>query len=146
MATNKQRQPRSVMLSHADLLRLSDQAAREGQTQSEVIREAVRWYLDNQENAAHDAREAEVAKAIKYATDQLVMAIKNGVDRICKMLARQGIAISTLYEITWMSLPDETAKKAFEQAMAQAKKRMAKHTEGDELALAEAMKKHVGAQ
>src|SRR5271156_3032579 len=76
MATNKQRQPRSVMLSHADLLRLSDQAAKEGQTQSEVIREAVRWYLDNQENAAHDAREAEVAKAIKYATDQLVMAIK----------------------------------------------------------------------
>jgi transposase len=146
MATNKKHQARSVMLSEADMERLSDQAVKEGQTQSEVIRKANRWYLDNQENATNDAREAEVAKAIKYATDQLVRAVTNGVDRICKMLARQGIAVGILYEITWMSLPDETAKKAFEQAMAQAKKRMKKHVEIDEQALAEAMAKNVGGQ
>ena len=134
------------MLSQADLSRLSDQAAKQGCTQSEVIRDAIRWYLDNYENHANDTREAEVAKAIRNATDQIVRAFTVGVDRICKMMARQGIAIGTLYEITWMSLPDETAKKAFEAAIAQAKAKMRKHAERDEQAIAEAMEKNLGVQ
>jgi predicted DNA-binding protein len=145
MGNRKQYNNLRVGLTTADCARLTELGKTLNRTQSEIARDAIRWYIENHENIAHDAREAEVAKAIKYATDQLVRAIKNGVDRICKMLSRQGIAIGTLYEITWMSLPDETAKKAFGQAMAQAKKRMQKHTEGDELALAEAMEKVVGA-
>jgi hypothetical protein len=102
------------------------------------------WYLDNQEKLEHDGREPEVAKAMLHATDQHVKAINSGVDRICKMLARQGAAIGTLYELSWMALPDdENAKMAFEAAANTAKQKMRKHVERDEAELSEKMKKVV---
>jgi predicted DNA-binding protein len=146
MGNKKQYNNLRVGLTNADCARLTEVGKTLNRTQSEIARDAIRWYIENHENIAHDSREAEVAKAIKYATDQLVRAIKNGVDRICKMLSRQGIAIGTLYEITWMSLPDQTARKAFEQAITQAKAKMKKHVEIDELAIAEAMEKNVSPQ
>ncbi|MFX7197985.1 hypothetical protein ABTI40_19355, partial [Acinetobacter baumannii] len=84
---------------------------------SEMARTAILWYLDNQEKLTNDDREAQVAQAIRYATDQIIKAIRQGVDRICKMLARQGVAIGTLYELSYMALPDdELAVQAFQAA------------------------------
>ncbi len=81
---------------------------------------------------------------MRYATEQIVKAINGGVDRICKMLARQGRAIGTLYELSWMSLPDdEDARKAFEAAATKAKQKMARHVENDEKEFAERLKKVV---
>ena len=144
MGTKRQFNNLKVGLTVSDRARLNELAKEQKRTNSEIARDAVRWYLDNQEKISQNERESEVAKAIKYATDQIVRAITNGVDRMCKMLARQGIAIGTLYEITWMSLPDETAKKAFEQAITQAKQKMRKHAERDEQAIAAAMEKNLG--
>jgi hypothetical protein len=60
------------------------------------------------------------------------------------MLARQGAAIGTLYELSWMALPDdENARKAFEAAANAAKQKMRKRIELDEAELAEKMKKVV---
>lgn len=131
-------------LTRADLNRLDEAAKTAEKTRSDFVRQAVLWYLDNQENLEHDKRETEVAKAMKYATDQHVKAINSGVERICKMLARQGAAIGTLYELSWMALPDdENAKMAFEAAANTAKQKMRKHVERDEVELSEKMKKVV---
>ena len=86
-------------LASADIKRLEAAAEKAGQTRAEFTRQALLWYLDNLENLEHDKRETEVAQAMRYATDQHVKAINSGVDRICKMLARQGRAVGTLYEL-----------------------------------------------
>ncbi len=131
-------------LASADIKRLETAAEKAGQTRAEFTRLALLWYLDNLENLEHDKRETEVAQAMRYATDQHVKAINSGVDRICKMLARQGRAVGTLYELAWMSLPDdENARAAFDIAVQSAKQKMAKHVEKDEQELADRMKKVV---
>ena len=131
-------------LASADIKRLEAAAEKAGQTRAEFTRQALLWYLDNLENLEHDKRETEVAQAMMYATDQHVKAINSGVDRICKMLARQGRAVGTLYELAWMSLPDDdNARAAFDIAVQSAKQKMAKHVEKDEQELADRMKKVV---
>lgn len=129
-------------LAIADMKRLDDAAKAAGKTRADFSRQALLWYLDNQEKLTHDDREAEVAQAIRYATDQHIKATNQGVDRICKMLARQGAAIGTLYELSWMALPDdENARGAFEAAANTAKQKMRKHVERDEADLATRTKK-----
>ena len=131
-------------LTRADINRLDEAAKKAQKTRSDFVRQALLWYLDNQEKLEHDGRETEVAKAMLHATDQHVKAINSGVDRICKMLARQGAAVGTLYELSWMALPDdENAKMAFEAAANTAKQKMRKHVERDEAELSEKMKKVV---
>jgi hypothetical protein len=133
-------------LTRADIRRLDEAAKAAGQTRSDYARQALLWYLDNKEKLEHDGRESEVAQAIRYATAEHVKATKSGVDRICKMLARQGTAIGTIYELTWMALPDdENARAAFEAAANTAKQKMRRHVERDEEEIATAMKKIVGA-
>jgi hypothetical protein len=60
------------------------------------------------------------------------------------MLSRQGAAIGTLYELSWMALPDdENARKAFEAASNIAKQKIRKRIELDEAELVERIKKVV---
>lgn len=129
-------------LVSTDIKRLDVAAKEAGQSRSEFARQAILWYLDNLENLKNDKREAEVTQAIRYATDKHVKAINSGVDRMCKMLARQGRAVGTLYELAWMALPDdENARAAFDDAVKLAKQKMAKHVELDEQEQAEKMKR-----
>jgi hypothetical protein len=53
------------------------------------------------------------------------------------MLARQGAALGTLFELTWMSLPNEEAKKQFQAAQSTAKSKMRKRLDQDKRILAE---------
>lgn len=131
-------------LARKDISRLDELARAAGKSRSELARQALLWYLDNQDKLEIDLREAETAKAMRYATDQHVKAINSGVDRICKMLSRQGAAIGTLYELSWMALPDdENARKAFEAASNIAKQKIRKRVELDEAELVERIKKVV---
>jgi|688.fasta_scaffold318038_2 hypothetical protein len=131
-------------LTRTDIKRLDDAAKAAGKSRSDYARQALLWFLDNQEKLEHDQRETEVAQAMRYATDQHVKAINSGVERVCKMLARQGAAIGTLYELSWMALPDdENARAAFEAASNTAKQKMRKHVERDEAEISDKMKKVV---
>lgn len=131
-------------LSPADMERLNHIASSLNRSRSDFAREALRWYLNHYEEIQSGAGDSELAQAMKYTADQSAKAISAGVDRICKMLARQGRAVATLYELSWMSLPeDEAAKKLFETAVVRAKQRMARHVESDEAEMAERMKKVV---
>lgn len=131
-------------LARQDITRMDEAARIAGMSRSEFARKALLWYLDNQEKLTIDDRENETARAMRYATDQHVKAINSGVDRICKMLSRQGAAIGTLYELSWMALPDdENARKAFEAASNIAKQKIRKRIELDEAELVEKIKKVV---
>lgn len=130
-------------LTRNDILRLDEAAKAVGKSRSDFMRQILLWYLDNQETLKLDKRETEVAEAIRYATDQHVKAVKQGADRVCKMLARQGIALGTLYELTWLTMPDEESKQVFESAINAAKKKMQNRLEKDEAEIAEKLKKTV---
>jgi hypothetical protein len=137
MSYKKKYQMIKVGITAADKAKLMDQAMIQGRTQTEVAREAISWYLENLEELRKQKRESEVAQAMRYGTDQIVKAISNGVDRICKMHARQSITIGTMYELTWMSLSDDDqARAAFERAIKEAKRKMRGHIEKDEKAIA----------
>lgn len=106
MRMKKQYHDMSVGLNEHDRTRLTQLSKEKGVTKSELAREAIRWYIANYEEIKGQTRDGEIAAAMRYATEQIVKAINGGIDRICKMLARQGRAIGTLYELSWMSLPD----------------------------------------
>lgn len=119
-------------LAQADSNRVAELARAEGKTKSEVVREAVLWYLEHKEEQANRDRETQIAREIKAMTD-----------RVCGMLARQGAALGTLYELTWMSLPNEDAKEQFRAAVTTAKQKMRNRLEKDERDLAEQLKRAV---
>ena len=144
MPRKNQYQDISVGLNEKDRLKLAELAGLQSRTKTEIAREAIRFYLNNYENIKNQSRDHEIAEAIKYATNQLLKAISSGVDRICKMLARQGAAIGTLYELSWMALPDDDdARRIFESAANKAKDKMRKPLELDEAEIAERNKKIV---
>ena len=117
-------------LAKADFQRLDELANLEGVSKSQVVRDAVLHYLDLQDEERAKPREAEIARAINEMTN-----------RVCGMLARQGAIVGTLYELTWMNLPDnEEAKKTFHSAVNKAKQKMRKRLDEDEKATAEKIK------
>jgi predicted DNA-binding protein len=135
MSENKKRKFKPTVetkLAQADSNRVAELARAEGKTKSEVVREAVLWYLDHKEELANRDRETQIAKEIKAMTD-----------RVCGMLARQGAALGTLYELTWMSLPNEDAREQFRAAVTTAKQKMRNRLEKDERDLAEQLKRAV---
>lgn len=135
MSENKKRKFKPTVetkLAQADSNRVAELARAEGKTKSEVVREAVLWYLDHKKELANRDRETQIAKEIKAMTD-----------RVCGMLARQGAALGTLYELTWMSLPNEDAREQFRAAVTTAKQKMRNRLEKDERDLAEQLKRAV---
>jgi len=144
MRMKKQYQDVSVGLNAIDRAKLLDRSKQKGVTKTELARDAIRWYLSHYDQIHGQTLESETAQALRQGADQLAKAINGGIDRICKMLARQGRAIGTLYELTWMSLPDdENARKAFEAAVTIAKQKMARHVDNDEREFAERLKRVV---
>ncbi|MCA9801975.1 MAG: ribbon-helix-helix protein, CopG family [Cyanobacteria bacterium HKST-UBA02] len=116
-------------LASEDFKRLEAMAHAEGVSMSQIVRDAVLHYLDNREAIAARPRESEVARAINEMTN-----------RICGMLARQGATVGTLYELAWMSLPNEEARQAFNSAVNTAKQKMRNKLDKDEKELAEKVK------
>lgn len=144
MARKRNYQGVYVGLAAADKKRLTEFSAQQSRTQTEVAREALRWYMEHYEEVKHDSRESQIAEAMRYATAQIIKAINSGVDRICKMLARQGRAIGTLYELQYMAIPDpDQADVLFAEAVKKAKQKQAKYVQEDEKDLVEQMKKVV---
>lgn len=116
-----------------DFQKVSDLAKLENKTKSEVVREAVLWYLANQEQIKNEPRETAIALEIEAMTN-----------RICAMLARQGRQIGTVYELTYNSMSQtKEGKAAFETAATTAKQKHARRVQEDEREVVESMKKEV---
>jgi hypothetical protein len=101
-------------------------------TQSAFTRDALRWYMENLEEAKPNKREDEIAKSIKSLTD-----------RICGMLARQGAQTGTLFELTWQNHVENKIEERFIAATNTVKQRMRKRLEEDERIIADRMKRVV---
>lgn len=119
-------------VTREDFQRVDTLAKAEGKTKSELLREALLWYLEHKDEIASKPRESETVQAIKEMTN-----------RVCAMLARQGATVGTLYELTWMSLPNEEAKRQFQAAASTAKQKMRTRLEKDEKELADKLKQVV---
>lgn len=111
--------------------KVSALAALEGKTKSEVVRDAVLFYLAAKEDEGYQARESALAKEIE--------AMAN---RVCAMLARQGRQVGTIFELTYSQMSRTADGKAsFESAATTASQKMARSVQKDERDLVEAMKK-----
>jgi hypothetical protein len=120
-------------LSAEDHERFISLCRRRKTTQASVVRDAIRWYLDNQEQIKETKAESELSKNIKNMTD-----------RICGMLARQGAQTGTLYELAWQNHVENKMQERFVAASNLVKGKMRKRLEDDEKAIAERMNKVVG--
>jgi metal-responsive CopG/Arc/MetJ family transcriptional regulator len=122
-------------LSRADFKRVDELATADGVTKSEIVREAVLWYLANRDEIKNNPRESMIAGSIEAMTN-----------RVCAMLARQGRLVATIFELTYSSMSQTPeGKEAFEAALSAAKQKMARSVERDERDLIEALKRTVKA-
>lgn len=135
MARRKTYQNVYVGLVDKDQERLEALAKIDGKTKTEMLREAVGWYLDQRENEQNLERDSVYARAIKEMTN-----------RICGMLARQGTALGVLYDLAWHSLEDEKSRRAFDEIVKEVKSKQRKRLDADEKSLAEKMKGIVTAE
>lgn len=111
--------------------KVSALAAMEGKTKSEVVRDALLFYLAAKEDEAYRARESVLAQEMEGMAN-----------RICAMLARQGRQIGAVFELTYTNMSRTTEGKAtFEAAVTTANQKMARSVQKDERDLVEAMKK-----
>jgi hypothetical protein len=116
-----------------DFQRVQEIARAENKTKSEVVRDAVLWYLDHREELANEPKETAYAQAVNAMTN-----------RVCAMLARQGRLMGTLFELTYANMSQtRDGKAAFEAAANTAKQKMAKSVDKDERDLVEVLKKKV---
>jgi len=122
-------------LSREDFMRVDELATADGVTKSEIVREAVLWYLANRDEIKNNPRESMIAGSIEAMTN-----------RVCAMLARQGRLVATIFELTYSSMSQtQEGKDAFEAALTSAKQKMARSVERDERDLIEALKRTVKA-
>lgn len=117
-------------LGREDFKRVDDLAREDGVTKSELVRQAILWYLANREELKNEPRDSMITSSIEAMTN-----------RVCAMLARQGRLIGTLFELTYANMSEtKEGKAAFDAALSSAKQKMAKSVEKDERELVEAMK------
>ena len=122
-------------LSREDFKRVDDLAKEDGVSKSELVRQAILWYLANRDELKNEPRDSMITGSIEAMTN-----------RVCAMLARQGRLIGTLFELTYTNMAGtKEGKAAFDAALTSAKQKMAKAVEKDERDLVEAMKRTVEA-
>ena len=122
-------------LSREDFKRVDDLAKEDEVSKSELVRQAILWYLANREELKNEPRDRMITGSIEAMTN-----------RVCAMLARQGRLIGTLFELTYSNMAEtKEGKAAFDAALTSAKQKMAKSVEKDERDLVEAMKRTVEA-
>src|SRR5579883_118667 len=80
-------------LAREDHRRVEEVARSEGKTKSEVLREAVLWYLDNKDRIKNEAHDTAIAISIEAMTN-----------RLAAMLARQGRMVAAMFELTHDSM------------------------------------------
>lgn len=84
----KKFQSRSVALSEQDRIVLAQLSTELGKPQGEIARDAIRWYVENYKTASEVNSEDELIKAIYRVGKQIVNAIAQSTDKICKLLMR----------------------------------------------------------
>jgi len=115
-----------VRLIGEDNTRLVHLCLAERRTKVDVIREAVRFYLD--------AREQNLAQT---RDEKLEKLIKKGFERIAALQARANIDIGVIYNMAWNNLPEANRKQIFTAAYGNSVKRLKQKLSDSEQAIQE---------
>lgn len=120
-------------LGREDFKRVDDLAREDGVSKSELVRQALLWYMAHRDELKNEPRDRMITGSIDAMTN-----------RVCAMLARQGRLVGTLVELTYANMSQtKEGKASFQSAATTASQKMAKAVEKDERDLVEAMKKTV---
>lgn len=120
-------------LGREDFKRVDDLAKADGVSKSELVRQALLWYLAHRDEQKNEPRDKMITGSIDAMTN-----------RVCAMLARQGRLVGTLVELTYANMSQtKEGQASFNSAASTARQKMAKSVEKDERELVEAMKKIV---
>jgi hypothetical protein len=111
----------NVGLEEGDRQKLNEMASREGRTQTELARDAIRWYMDHKDTLDESARQSETAKAIKRMED-----------RMAGLIARTAIDVGTVYQVLWQRSDQKTRRAVFESARNLAIQRLRQNPKADE--------------
>ncbi len=85
--------------------RLNRLSRLENKPRSEIVREAVNYYLDSRENNLLQDRESSLEKLIKKS-----------VNRLAALQVRTAIDTGVIYNLCWQYSPDESRSKTFLKA------------------------------
>ena len=117
----KQTPPIEFRLSTDDHMRLDSLCKVKGKKRTELTREAVVWYLDNQEKIGIDSRETLLEKRIKKMEE-----------RLAALQARCAIDIGMVYQLLYLNMSKETRDAdiawAYQVSIKRLKKKLQGHT------------------
>jgi hypothetical protein len=104
-----------------------------GKKRSELAREAVGWYLDNQEKLIADSRETLLEKRMRKMEE-----------RLAALMARTAIDVGTIFSLMYRNIDQNKSDKERDEMMAwaynTAVKRLKKKLEGQAAEVREAIK------
>ncbi len=122
-----------TFLSANDFERFLNLVKERHTTRAALAREAILWYLNNHQTTQQTHEEAELSQTLRNMTN-----------RICGMLARQGVQVGTLFELAWQNHTDNNMQERFISATNTVKQNMRKRLSEDERIVAEKMRGVVG--
>jgi len=106
--TRSQTTKLETRLNQEDRARFEELVKRRGITRTELVREALIFYLDNHES---EEEAAKLAKRDKVIADSL----KSIENRFASLIVRLGIDLESLYALLWASSPKENREELFEK-------------------------------
>jgi hypothetical protein len=110
-----------VGLAVSDRRALAQLAAQSGKKNSEIARDAIRWYLENHENLVETDRDHRLTRVIYNCTDRVCGLIMKCTNRICSLQVRNLIDANMSFMLLYRLLPakeaDDIAKKMYRMAV-----------------------------
>lgn len=101
-------------LSPVDMERLKNVARGQSRSHSEIVREAVRRYLDQCDEEVIEFQETKIERRLKRLED-----------RLASLLARLGMDIGIVYNFLWHQSDPETRRQLFDKCYKDARARLA---------------------
>lgn len=101
-------------LSEVDYQRLKEQVKAQKVSESHLVREAIRRYLDYADKQALDHGETKVERRLKRMED-----------RLASLLARLGVDIGIVYQFLWHQSDPETRNQLFNKCYKDSRNRLA---------------------
>ena len=123
----KQVPPMELRLLAKDHERFGELCRAKGKKRTELAREAIVWYLDNQEKINADNRETAVEKRIRKMEE-----------RLAALQARTAIDVGMIYHLIYMNMNKQTRDEdiawAYHSSVERLKKKLESHTKEIEAA------------
>lgn len=117
----RQYRSQQVGLADADRKALAKLSGEQGKTNSEVARDAIRWYLHNHEAMAEAEKDERLAKVMYKCTDRICALMVKCTNRVCGMLVRIALDTNMVFMLFYRYLPadkaDEISAKMYRMAV-----------------------------